>query len=343
MNCFLQENRIFKSMSHNAKRDYVILNILTSLVFVILAFALFETVYFICNILGSIVCRAPYQSLEELKRTLPLIVGCFAGIYVLAMLCKLTFGLEGTNKNKILFSTSIVMLVVGLFILIYFSIGLSNGLYVNPVGKNIAHKRIFVSLIISCILYFLLGGASLIISLKYKGFAGEIPYRSKNYKTFVKVLRGIATTGLVIGSGYSLSALIHATYTVDLTNNIDYSHNASFYVTCLIFVFLTCLLMVVTYYFIYLPLKEEHKLKFQFISSIIFTSVNIVIFVLYEVAHGLFPNAPIVSCYAILPIDFAATMNVFGKIYGIMILFPPIIALVIAIIKIKNQKSSSIK
>lgn len=337
---FKKKNRNYNDLNKNAKRDFVILTILLVAGFIFLSFAFFEVLYFICNIIGSFVSKAPYQSLVELKITAPLLVACFGGIYSITVLSRLLYTNKMCNKNKLLFKNGIVMLSIFLFVLIYFIVGLISGLYINPSNQDIHHKMIFIEMILSCVIYFIFGLTSLLCSLKIKNFACDIPCFENSHKLLIKILRGIGSVIILLATSYAFSALIHGTYTIDLSRNIDYTKDATFYVVTLILMFITCLLMIVIYHFLYLPLKKGYRLKFQLFASIVLLVVNLIVFVLYEVAHAQYPNAPIVSCYAILPIDFTATMNVFGKIYGAINLLTPLTSLIIAMLKLRRLKNN---
>ncbi len=328
VNFLSKEMRITSQMSKKGRKEFLVLNIITICCFVLAAFGIFQNIYFICNMIGSIVLGAPYQGLEELLRVFPVVTGYFSSIYLFTVLYHLTFPVSKAKRQRLFFVGGIKFICIGGFMLLYFIIGLFTGLYHALIEPSNSILLFPLNSMFLGVVYVVMGILGVIYSKKNSSYETELivnNYETHGAKAFA---RGVLSVLVIIGAGFGLAALIYAPWTIDISPNIDYRNSGVLYAIGLILTLLVPIVYLGMFYFIYLPLKRRNKSEFGFYCSLVTLIVAVVSYAIYIVGLTIYPNAPSTVAYGILPVEFTASVNVYTYIFLLLDIVPPLITFI---------------
>lgn len=313
--------RVTSNSSDNANRNFLIANIIQGCVFIAGAFAFFEALCLVCNMIGSIVCSAPYQALDELIRVLPILVVLFGFVFLNNAVHNYT-----TAKDKKVMRKAVAAIAIGGFALLYVIVGLFTGTY-RSIVEGYPTALFPLDFMFLCLAYIGIGIG--LIVLKNKQISFEMPECQDNKGKIIKVFDNIFYTIFMMAALFGCAAVIYSTWVV------DWAHGHTFFNIMLVLLFLTPVADVALWKYIFFPLKEEYKNPFQVRVGIIVLAINVLIFGLYLIALQNDPSAPNDAAFGILPVEYTASVNASTYIYGIVNLAGPIVAVVKGLVKRK--------
>lgn len=330
-NFFKKENRIFDTLNKKQKTAETVLNVVSVCLYIFSAFAFFEIMYLVCNMIGAIVSGAPYQAIYELKRVVAEIVAYSLMIHVSFLLQSVRNARDDKHRQKILKVNGVIIAVLGAFAFIYTVIGYITGQYHKIVD---GYTFLFpLDTLILGIVFAVLGVFAVIKAKKITEISGELfVFVVENRKTvsrgfdhfFYGVEYLIALFGFA-GFWYSFSCF-------DLRERIYLGYGIT-----LDLLFILPTLMILCYKFIYKGVKDEYKTECQLVLGGVCAVLEIICFALFIAFLSKTPNAADIVAYGVLPVDFTASVNASVIFYGLGNILPPVVALIKGLI-LKGKK-----
>lgn len=311
INPFIKENRIYSTLSNEQKQKNIFYKFVITIIFIINSFVMYEFVFDIANIIGSIICGSYFQAFSVLFRMIPIILLNIALIH-------LNISIRHSYKNNInsLRINSVITIIFGFIIIIYIIFGVLFGKYHSLVE---GYPSILFPLDI------LLTGIALIIFgvLINKYYQNN---RTTNInKTKINISLLIFKIVLYMISLSSFAMLCYYPFVVDFTNG------GIFYNIMLFFV-IACQVIELLFEIIVMDeIKDECKKIISFKSYLIMLIINIIIFVIYIISVTITPWAPNLNSFGLLPLDYLASFNIFLIVYFIGIIIGPLIKLITSI------------
>ncbi len=313
-NYLSKDLRSASSYSEKGKKSFLILNIISIVLFVIGSFAVFSSLYMFCNMIGSIVSGTPKAALHELIRVCPIIIAECGLVYVAAFIHNWTAPKSEGKFSKNVKKNGIICSVIGAIITLYVIVGVIAGLF-HGLVEGYPTALFPLDLLFAGLAYIALGVCLLVFGKKIKL---DLPYSDHKSNGFF----GVLSTIQYMGTLYAFASFIYSFWVV------DWSHGHIFYSLMLELILLIMVAMACVYKFIYCPLKKKEKNSFQILASASFLVLNMIVFALYLVAFSNDVAAPSDAWYGILAIDFTASFNAVTYVYGLMIILTPLIALI---------------
>ena len=319
---FDKDNFIPSTFNGNQKKQSLIVSIALIVFFVFSAYTFFNAMYAFADCIGSIVSGSADAALRDASRSLPLFLSCFMSIWAL-LLCHGLFRnvddvkrVKSIKKNAIAllafaavnFVAIIIMLIMGKFHSLVE--GSPSPLY--PLD-SILYSLVFVALGVFALLYL-------------KKFQEKLPYEVPSRGPVVKKVRGLYCTFM---SFWMLIAIYSfAAFTIGLFIQ-DFVNGYLFFSIALLLVYLVNCLFLAVWEFYYNELKEEKRKEFLLPLALCGLIVSVLVAVLYFVGLGVNLDGPSNAGFGILPVAFAASVNIATMI----VVATPLIVSVVALIK----------
>lgn len=319
---FSKDSFILSTFDSNQKRQSLVVSLVLILFFVFSAFTFFNALYAFADCIGSIVSGSMDAALRDATRSLPLFFSCFMSIWALLLCHGLFRNASDERRAKSLKKNAIALLAFAaanlVAIIVMLAIGKIHSLVEGSPSPWYPLDSILYSLI-----YVALGIFALIYPKKLQE---KLPYIVPNRGPLVKKARGLYCTFM---SFWMLIAIYSfAAFTIGLFIQ-DFANGYLFFSIALILVyFINCLFLVV-WEFYYNELKEENKKAFLLPLAIVGLAVSVLVAILYFVGLGTNLDGPSNAGFGILPVAFAASVN----IATLIVVFTPIIVSVVALIK----------
>jgi hypothetical protein len=319
---FSKDSFILSTFDSNQKRQSLVVSLVLILFFVFSAFTFFNALYAFADCIGSIVSGSMDAALRDATRSLPLFFSCFMSIWALLLCHGLFRNASDERRAKSLKKNAIALLAFAaanlVAIIVMLAIGKIHSLVEGSPSPWYPLDSILYSLI-----YVALGIFALIYPKKLQE---KLPYTVPNRGPLVKKARGLYCTFM---SFWMLIAIYSfAAFTIGLFIQ-DFANGYLFFSIALILVyFINCLFLVV-WEFYYNELKEENKKAFLLPLAIVGLAVSVLVAILYFVGLGTNLDGPSNAGFGILPVAFAASVN----IATLIVVFTPIIVSVVALIK----------
>ncbi len=325
INPLLKENRT--TLTPQAKKQRIIYFAVSALFFVLSSFLMFDFMYQICNMLGSVVSGTPSQAIVVLKRIIPqlvLTVGLvYANIY-------LRCAYKATNeKNRInaFKYNGYVCGVLGVITVLYVLIGVIAKQYYSLVEGH-PSPLYPLDIALGGALLIAQGVLSVLYAEKLKTTPSELPYgglRNKYLRWVDYFFYGVAYLFIL----FSFASLCYAPFIM------NFSQGGIFFNIMMIFVHITAIFEFIFYVFAYNEALPELKKDIQRKYSLIILAVNVLVLILYTVALQIAPYAPNNNAFGLLPIEYTASVNVFPILYSLVTVLAPLAAFLKSLIKTK--------
>ncbi len=318
-NAFAHENRTVSTLSPRAKRERAIYFAISTVLFIIAAFMLFEFLYLLCNMIGSIVSGTPSQAIVELLRMLPQIVLTFAIIHITVYLRCAYFAKNAKRRIAAFKINGVISAVFGLFVAGYVIVGVITGQYGELVE---GHPSLLfpLDIMLGGLLLVAHGVLSFLYGERVKKGESELPYREERHNIVLRIVNAVLYTLGYFVVLFSTAALCLSPIVMDFTKG------NLFFNFMMILVHLMVVLGFVFYIFVFGELKAEHKVRVQRYYSLIFLAVNLVFWALFVVSLHIAPEAPNLNAFGLLPIEYAASVNVFPIVYLLLNVISPLAA-----------------
>ena len=319
---FDKDNFIPSTFNGNQKKQSLIVSIALIVFFVFSAYTFFNAMYAFADCIGSIVSGSADAALRDASRSLPLFLSCFMSIWALLLCHGLFRNVDDTKRIKSIkknafallafaavnFVAIIVMLIMGKFHSLVE--GSPSPLY--PLD-SILYSLVFVALGVFALLYL-------------KKFQEKLPYEVPSRGPVVKKVRGLYCTFM---SFWMLIAIYSfAAFTIGLFIQ-DFVNGYLFFSIALLLVYLVNCLFLAVWEFYYNELKEEKRKEFLLPLALCGLIVSVLVAVLYFVGLGVNLDGPSNAGFGILPVAFAASVNIATMI----VVATPLIVSVVALIK----------
>ena len=319
---FDRENFLFSTFDKEQRRQSLVVAILICISFAVTSFVFFNALYAFANIIGAIVSGSVDVALYDLTHSLPMFFSLFMSIWTLLLLQASFRNGEEHKRDRSLFKNAIVIISFGVVNLIYVIVMLAIGRYVSIVEGSYSPMYPLNTVLNS--LFFIALGACVIVYLKF--LKEKKPYVVPHRAPVESKLRGLYCTFVAFWmlfaffgfSGFWLSLFIY-----------DFMHEYAFYGIALLLVYLLPAVQIAFWEFYYNELKEEKRKDILLPLAIISLCVSIVVAALYFIALSTNLDAPSNAGFGMLPVAFAASVN----IATLLVVATPIIVSVTALIK----------
>ena len=319
---FDKENFVLSACEGKARKQSIILSILVCFFFVVSAFIFFDALYCFSDIIGSIVSGSADVAIHDLLRSLPIFLTLFMTLWTLLLLHGFYRNVSDERRIRSLKKNAIAILCFAGVNIIYVLTGLISGTYLSLVEGS--PSAIFP---LDTMLYSLIFIAIGVLALVY--------YKKGQEKfAFVGPSRGpIVTRGrfgyCLVVTLWMLVALFGFSGFFTGLFVIDFIHGHVFYGFALIFVYLVNFVFIAFWEFYYNQLKPEKRKELLLPLAIAGLILAAVAELLYFVSLGLDLDAPSNMGFGVLPVAFAASVN----IATLLVVETPFIVGVVALIK----------
>ena len=319
---FSKESFSLSEFDKKQRLQSLIVSIAIMVFFLFSAFTFFNAMYAFADCVGSIVSSSTDAALRDALRSLPLFLSCFMSIWAL-LLCHAFFrNVNEENRSKSLKKNAIALLAFAAVNFVAIIVMLIAGKFHSLVEG--APSPLYP---LDSILYSLVYVALGVFALLYpKKFQEKLPYEVPSRGPVVSKARGLYCTFMsfwMLIAIYSLAAFLIGLFI------IDFCHGYFFFSFALILVYFINWVYLAVWEFYYNELKEEKKKEFLLPLAICGLVVALIVVALYMIALGTNLDAPSNAGFGILPVAFAASVN----IATLIIVFTPVIVSVVALIK----------
>lgn len=314
-----------------AKTQSLIVTLVVAFLYACCAFCMFNFIYLICNVVGSIVSGSPECAVRDFIRSSPILLILIATFNLLVSAHNFRRNVSTEIRNKMLMRNSISAIVIAgltiVLILIFFILGKYDSLIDGYPSYLYPLDAIIFSLLI-------IGFATISI-LYVKKFEEKHPYvgvnRAPSTKGKLRALRPIFETIWALAALYGLAAFIFSPV------YIDWIHGHVFFSIMLVIMFVLPTVYYLWWEFYYNELKAENH-KINLIPSIVGLCIGVLTVGLYCLAYNLDPQAPNLADFALLAVDYTASVNATALIYSACNIIIPLVALIKCLIEIKRNK-----
>ena len=332
MKKFFDKNNFLPStFDKKQKRQSLFVSLLLILFFIFTSLTFFNAIYCLSDALGSTVSGSPDVMIKDMIRTLPSYLSLFMCIWGVLLLHGTFRNVSDERRIKSNKKNAITLIAFGGFSILYTIIMRFTGVYYSLVEGSPSPFYPLDSMLFS--LLFIAIGILVIIYLRK--WQDKLPYQVPSRGPIVKKCRVLYCVGMSIWllvalfgfSGFFIGLFV-----------LDFVHGYVFYNIGLLLVYLIGFVFYGVWEFYFNELMEEKKKEFLLPLSIVGLCVSLVVTILYLVALNANLDGPSNNGFGILPIAFAASVN----IATLVMVFTPIIVSIIALVKgilIKKQKA----
>ena len=319
---FDKDNFILSTFDKKQKVQSIVVAAVLMLLFVFSAYTFFNALYVFADCIGSIVSGSADMAIRDLLRSLPIFLSCFMSVWAMLLVHALFRNVSDEKRTRSIKKNAIVLLAFAGVNFLYIIIGLIVGKY-HSLVEGAPSPLYPLDSILYSLIYIALGVFGLIYLNKLQE---KLPYLVPARGPIVTKARGLYCTFVTF---WMLIALFSfAGFTIGLFV-YDFAHEFVFYGIALLLVYLVNSLFLMFWEFYYNELKEEKKKEFLFPIAILGLIVSVVFITLYMIALGTSLDAPSNAGFGILPVAFAASVN----IATLIVVFTPLIVSVVALIK----------
>lgn len=319
---FDKDSFVISSFDKAQRRQSLLVSISLIVLFVFSAFTFFNALYAFADFVGSIVSGSPDAAIRDITRSLPLILSCFMSIWGLLLFHALFRNVSDEKRIKSIKKNAIALLAFAATNFIAIIVMLIMGKFHSLVEG--APSPLYP---LDSILYSLIYVAIGVFALVYlKKLQDKIPYNVPSRGAVVTKARGLYCTFM---SFWMLIALFStASFFLGLFI-VDFTHGYLLYCIGLMLIFFVNMLFMGVWEFYYNELKEENKKAFLLPLAIAGLAIAVIAIVLYIVGLGANLDGPSNAGFGVLPVAFAASVN----IATLIVAFTPIIVSIVALIK----------
>ena len=319
---FDKDSFVISSFDKVQRRQSLLVSISLIVLFVFSAFTFFNALYAFADFVGSIVSGSPDAAIRDITRSLPLILSCFMSIWGLLLFHALFRNVSDEKRIKSIKKNAIAILAFTAVNFIAIIVMLIMGKFHSLVEG--APSPLYP---LDSILYSLIYVAIGVFALVYlKKLQDKVPYNVPSRGAAVTKARGLYCTFI---SFWMLIALFStASFFLGLFI-VDFAHGYLLYCIGLMLIFFVNMLFMGVWEFYYNELKEENKKAFLLPLAIAGLVIAVIATVLYIVGLGANLDGPSNAGFGVLPVAFAASVN----IATLIVAFTPIIVSIVALIK----------
>ncbi len=318
---FDKENFLFSGFDKKQKQQSLFVAIALMVFFVFASFTFFNALYCFSDIVGCFVSGSPDVAIKDFLRSLPIFLSTFMSIWTVLLL-QASFRNVEVRRLKSYKKNAIALLAFAGVNIIYVVVMTIMGKYSSLVEGSPSPLYPLDS-----ILYSLLFVAIGVFTLIYlKKLQEKLPYVAPSRGPIVMKVRGLYCTFItfwMLIALFTFSAFFFGLFI------IDFQHGYQFYSVMLLIAYALSFLYMLVWEFYFNELKEEKKKEFLLPLAIVGLALSVVVMALYFVSLGLNLDAPSNIGFGVLPVAFAASVN----IATMLVVATPFIVSVVALIK----------
>lgn len=319
---FSKENFLFSSFETKARRQSLVVFGLLAVLFLISAFTFLNMFYAFVDMIGSIVSGSPDVAIKDLLRSVPLFLCFFMTLWTLLLVHAYFRNASEERRNKSLVKDSISIIAFAGVNIIYILVGRIVGEYLSLVEGSPSYLYPLDALLYS--VFFLCLGVCLLL------------YAKKWNDKFVYVVPSRGPIVTKARFGYCLGISLWMLFSLFTFSGfwmgwfvIDFNSGYLAFSLALMFVYLVNWVFFLVWELYYNELNEEKRKELLFPLALIGLCVAVVAAAIYFVALGLNLDGPSNVGFGLLPVAFAANVN----IATLLVVAIPIIVSIVALIK----------
>ena len=318
---FDRSNYLPSEFERKQRTQSFLLSLLIIVFFAVSSFVFFYTLYSFADIIGSIVSASPDVAIRDLIRNVPQFLLIFMTFWTLLLLHAAFRKVEGKWEKSVM-KDAICIIAFGAVNVLYIIIMRIAGTYLSLVeGSPTALYPL--DMMIYSILFIALGVCAILYMKKWQQ---KWPLVTPSRGPIVKKLRGLYCTFVAFWTLFALYGLSGGTLTIFI---YDFGSGHDFYGVMLVLAFLMSAVTIGFWEFGYNELKEEKKKELLLPLASISLALSVVIAALYFLSLGLDLDAPSNAGFGMLPVAFAASVN----IATLLAVLTPVIVSVVALVK----------
>ena len=317
-----KDNFLFSSLEGKQKKQSIFVSCLLIVLFIFASFTFFNAFYCFANIVGCIVSGSADVAIKDLLRSLPLILSSVMSIWAILLVHASFRNASEERRIKSYKKNSIALIAMSGVNILYILIMLIAGKFHSLVEGSPSPMYPLDALLFS-LLYLAIGIFTLIYVLKLKD---KMPYEVPSRGPIVQKARFIYCFGVSVWmliALFTFSAFFFGLFI------IDFKHGYQFYSVMLLIAYFLSPLYLGLWEFYFNELKEEKKKELLLPLAAGATVVSLIVATLYFVSLGLNLDAPANIGFGVLPVAFAASVNIATMI----VVLTPLIVSIVASIK----------
>lgn len=320
-NLFSKDNFVLSTFDGKQKRQSLIVAIALIVFFIFSAFTFFNFMYAFADCIGSIVSGSADAALRDAGRSIPLFLSFFMSIWALLLVHGLFRNVSDDKRIKSLKKNAFALLGFAAVNLIAIIVMLIMGKF-HSLVEGAPSPLYPLDSILYSLIYVALGVCALLYVSKWQE---KLPYVVPSRGPVVKKLRGLYCTFITFWMLIALYSF--ASFAVGLFI-LDFGHYFFFSFAITLVYFVNCLYLVVWELY-FNELKEEKRKELLLPLAIIGLVVAVITVAIYMIGLGTNMDAPSNAGFGVLPVAFAASVN----IATLIVVFTPVIVSVVALIK----------
>lgn len=320
-NLFDKDNFVLSTFDGKQKRQSLVVAIALIVFFVFSAFTFFNFMYAFADCIGSIVSGSADAALRDAGRSIPLFLSFFMSIWALLLVHGLFRNVSDEKRIKSLKKNAFALLGFATVNLIAIIVMLIMGKF-HSLVEGAPSPLYPLDSILYSLIYVALGACALLYVSKWQE---KLPYVVPSRGPVVKKLRGLYCTFMTFWMLIALYSF--ASFAIGLFI-LDFGHYFFFSFAITLVYFVNCLYLVVWELY-FNELKEEKRKELLLPLAIIGLIVSVITVALYMIGLGTNMDAPSNAGFGVLPVAFAASVN----IATLIVVFTPVIVSVVALIK----------
>ena len=322
MDIFNANNFVLSSCDKRQRIQSLEVVIAMTVFFMASAFTFMNFLYCLCDCLGSVVCHSNDVAIRDAIRSMPIFLSFFMTLTGV-MACHAFFRNE--SKQKLLSSLkkhAYFAIVSGVVIIVYVLVMRVAGVYVSLVEGSPSAIYPLDSVLYSLLFVALGTGTLYYVNKLADRYEYVGPVRPSAPKK-LKVLYNVGFFVWLIVALYGFCGFFYSFFIV------DFAHGYAFFSIASVVASLVALLSIVVWEFFYNELKVEARAKVLLPLASTSLAVTLLTAIVYFVALKFNLDGPSNVGFGLLPIAFAASVN----LATIIVVVTPAIVSFIALIK----------
>ena len=326
-----KDNALYNTLDQEGRKEYRFYQIFSILFFAATSYMLWHFLYFLCEMIGSIVESSPQESLRVLLRTFPWTLLTFAMVGMGIRVYNAYRAKDQKTRVHKWKRQGVTCFIVAVIDIAYVVANLIGGRYVKLVegGPSLLFP---LDTIIFSVIAILLGVLCLRYAKKLSENGTHLPFSPRKGNIIV---RGLAQFGICVD--YMIMLCMFAGFLLCFSV-VDWSHEYQFFNVMLTLNYFAGALQFFVYRFVYSDLTDEAKPHGAKVLALCHLILNVVLFALYMLSVQLQPEAPNQNAYGVLPIEFSASFNAFFVVLLLANILTPLIAFVKGLIIDRKKK-----
>ena len=325
---FSHENFVFSSLDAKQKKQSLIVTGLLILLFIISSFTFFNMFYGFVDCIGSIVSGSADVAIKDFLRSVPLYLTFFMTLWSLLTVHAYFRNESEERRARSLKKNSIAVACFGIVNVLYVIIGRIAGKYLSLVEgspsplyplDSILYSLLFIAL--ACLAYFYL-----------PKLEKEKPYLVISRGPIVTKARFVYCLFISLWMLFALFSFSAFTFGLFI---VDFKHGYVFYSIALLLAYCLNVCFFAVWELYYNELEPYKRKELLFTLSLIGLCASVIVAALYFIALGLNLDGPSNIGFGILPVAFAASVNIATML---TVLLPFIVSIVALIKGLKARK-----